>query len=253
MTDTQIRGTTGADAPVGPGTGPDPVDAGPQAPLGQHETILGLSLVGLVFLAGLYFHWWPGMVFLDHWLFDLIHPALANSIWRHITYLKSLPVLIGGSILAAIAVVARDRWRAAAVLVSPTLAVILTEWVLKDAVGRRYAQVVSFPSGTTTAVAALATAWVLVVPARYRVWAVLVAVFVVGLEVMAVIALLWHYPTDALAGAVFGAGVVFLVDGSLHLAVGAVRRRRAESETPYAGVPGSATGSGATPAPPPAT
>jgi len=33
---------------------------------------------------------------------------------------------------------------------------------------------------------------------------------------VAVIALRWHYPSDALAGGAFGVGVVLLLDGILH-------------------------------------
>ena len=35
--------------------------------------------------------------------------------------------------------------------------------------------------------------------------------------VVAVIGLRWHYPTDAVAGAVLGVGAVLLVDGVAHL------------------------------------
>jgi membrane-associated phospholipid phosphatase len=39
----------------------------------------------------------------------------------------------------------------------------------------------------------------------------------VALECRAVVALQWHYPSDALGGAAFGVGMVLLVDGVLHL------------------------------------
>jgi membrane-associated phospholipid phosphatase len=40
---------------------------------------------------------------------------------------------------------------------------------------------------------------------------------VVSLMIVSVIGLRWHYPTDALAGAVLGVGTVLTVDGLVHL------------------------------------
>ena len=67
-----------------------------------------------------------------------------------------------------------------------------------------------------------------------------VVAFVVGLECMAVVALQWHYPADALAGAVFGAGFVLLADGVLHLAVDAVDGAGPTSGTRRHRIPGPA-------------
>ena len=261
MTDDLDVHATTAEVPVSsPPTGELPVyEAPPEEPTdepvndGRLESIVGGAMVVSVVLAALYFRHFPGPIFLDHWGFSFVHARLGNGFYNRVTDLRSVPVLVAGSILAALVVVGRDRLRAVACLVAPALAVVLVEWLLKPVVARRYAEVLSFPSGTTTTVAGLATAWVLAVPRRIRPVAIVIGAFLTGLECIAVVALLWHYPTDALAGAAFGAGVVFLVDGSLHLAVGAVRRRRAESGAPYAGVPGSATGTGAAPAPPPVT
>jgi membrane-associated phospholipid phosphatase len=202
------------------------------ADTGCREAIAGGILVGLTALVGLYFRARPGETFLDRWGASLLHPAHAHSRWSLVADLRSVPFLVGGSILAALVVVSRDRWRAFACLVAPTLAVLLTEYVLKPVVGRRLAEVLSFPSGTTTVVGSIAMVWILAVPARIRPAIVIVSTFVVALECMAVVALQWHFPTDALGGAVFGAGVVLLVDGLLHLAVVAVRRRILSTSEP---------------------
>jgi len=193
---------------------------------GRGEAIVGVVLVGLTVAAALYFRWRPGPNFLDHWGTSLVHPALSNTWWKHLTYLRSMPVLVGGSILAAVVVAGRDRWRALACLVAPPLAVLLTEYVLKPEIARRYAQVLSFPSGTTTVVGAVTMAFVIAVPGRIRPVVATIGAFLVGLECMAVVALQWHFPTDGLGGAVFGAGMVLLIDGLIHLAVSAERRRR---------------------------
>jgi membrane-associated phospholipid phosphatase len=189
-------------------------------------------MVGLVLLAALWFRARPEQVFLDNWGFSFVHPELDNTWWQDLTDLKSVSVVAAGSILAAVTVVTRDRWRALACLVAPVLAVVLTEYFLKPGVHRHYDGVISFPSGTTTAVSALAMAWVVAVPGRLRPVIAVVGAFLVGLECMAVVGLQWHFPTDALGGAVFGAGVVLLVDGALHLSVGTARRRQARARQP---------------------
>ena len=74
----------------------------------------------------------------------------------------------------------------------------------------------TFPWGTTTVMASVATAWVLAVPRQVRPVAVVVGTFPVGLGCIAVIALPRHFPTDALGGVVFGVGLVVLLDGLLH-------------------------------------
>jgi undecaprenyl-diphosphatase len=137
-----------------------------------------------------------------------------------VTELGGLTVLVGGSLLAAAVTFGRDRVRAVACLVGPVGAVVLSEWVIKPAVGRHYAGVLTFPSGHVTSVAALGTAWTLAVPRWLRWPAAVVAAVVVFLMTMAVVSLAWHYASDALAGAVCGVGTVLLVDGILHLAVG---------------------------------
>ena len=195
------------------------------------EAIAGAILVALILLIALFFRWRPGPTIIDRWGISLIHPALHNASWQRIAQIRSTSFLALGSILAALIVVARDRWRALACLVAPTLAVLLTEYVLKPVIARRYAQVLCFPSGSTTAVAAMAVAWVIAVPRWIRPVVAIVGAFFVGLVCMAVIALQWHLPTDALGGVAFGAGVVLLVDGVIHLVVWAVRRRQRDRST----------------------
>lgn len=184
---------------------------------GRTEIIVGACLVGLVVVAALFFRRHPGPIFLDRWGFSVVHPAVHDTLYKRIAALGSATFLLAGSILAALVVVVRDRLRAVACLVGPGLSAVLVEWLLKPVIARRYAEVLSFPSGTTTVVASVATAWILAVPRRLQPVAVMVGAILVGLECIAVVGLQWHFPTDALGGVAVGAGVVLLVDGLLHV------------------------------------
>jgi len=195
------------------------------------EVIVGGAMVAIVVVVALVFRWRPDQIFIDRWGFSLIHPDVGNSFWVNVTDIRSSSTLVAGSILAALVVVLRDYWRALACLVAPTVAVVLAEYVLKPWIARRYAEVLTFPSGSVTAVAAVAAAWVLAVPLRLRFLVVVIGAFVIGLECVAVVALQWHYPTDALGGALFGVGFVLLADGLLHMCVVAVRSRHSGSPT----------------------
>ena len=184
---------------------------------GRREMVVGVILVAWTLLAGVVVHRYPGPNALDRWGFSALGPSLRSSVLIRITDLGGFPVLAAGSVLAALVVVGRDRWRAAACLCGPALATVLVEWVVKPVVGRRYLEVLTFPSGRVTVVASLATAWVLAVPGWLRVAVAAAGSVVVVAMTVAVVALRWHYPSDALAGAAFGVGVVLAVDGILQM------------------------------------
>ncbi len=97
------------------------------------------------------------------------------------------------------------------------MASLAVEWLLKPVVGRRYMGVLCFPSGSVTVIASTCTALVLAVSRRLRWTAIAVATVIVVSVAVAVIGLRWHYPSDALAGVMFGTGVVLLLDGALHM------------------------------------
>ena len=106
------------------------------------------------------------------------------------------------------------------------LAVAVCDWVVKPVVGRTFADVVSFPSGTVAAVAAVATVALLATPDPWRSVVAALGGTVTVLACMSVVALRWHYPTDAVAGVAVGGGVVLLADCAARgLAVGLARRR----------------------------
>jgi len=78
--------------------------------------------------------------------------------------------------------------------------------VVKPLVGRTLGGVLSYPSGSTVGAAALAAAGVLASPRRWRPWIAGPASAYALWVALAVVALRWHYPTEALAGLAFGVG-----------------------------------------------
>ncbi len=164
--------------------------------------MVGLVLVGVTVLGGVLFGLHPAANAIDRWGFSAVGRDADKGALVRIVKLGDPLVLVLGTLLASVLAFGRDRLRALACLVGPPLAAVLVELALKPLVGRHFEGVLSYPSGNVTNVAAVAAALALAAT-------VAMAVAVTGLR--------WHYPTDALGGAVFGVGVVLLVDGVLHL------------------------------------
>ncbi len=189
---------------------------------------MGAGLVALVACGGLYLSARPNSTRLDQWLFDLV-PSGTDGYLTRITWLRYPAVVVAVSVVLALVVVRRDRARALACLVAPPLALLSSELVIKPAVGRTLGGVLSYPSGSTVGAAALATAAVLVVPMRWRVAATVAASVYALWMAVAVVALRWHFPTDALAGLAYGTGFVLVVDGLVWWALRPLRRRHQPS------------------------
>jgi len=176
------------------------------------ELAVGLVLVGAVVVSGLYLTARPGPTFFDRWGLAAI-PAVHHSwLLLAVTRLGSPFVVVAAAGAGFLATVRRNRPRAAALLVGPVLAVAACDWVVKPVVGRTFDGVVSFPSGTVTAVAAVATVALLGSPDAWRSVAAALGGTATVMAVVSVVALRWHYPTDALAGLATGVGVVLLAD-----------------------------------------
>jgi hypothetical protein len=189
----------------------------------RREILAGGVLALVMVIGGLYLAVWPGPGLIDRVVLDVVH-VHKSAAFIEVTRLRyPLVVVIGVVILAAITV-RRDRARALACLVGPPLALVTCELVAKPLVGRTLGGALSYPSGTAVAAAALSTAVILVTPARWRVvTGVVVGAYTLWVT-LAVIALQWHLPTDALAGVSYGVGVVLVADGLAWFAVGAVGR-----------------------------
>jgi membrane-associated phospholipid phosphatase len=158
----------------------------------------------------------PGPNALDSWGFAAIPHSARSSALIHVTDLGSAAVLVAATLAAGLVVVRRDRVRALSCVLGPAVVVGSVELVVKPLVGRHYEGVLSYPSGNVAALAAVAAAWVVAVPPRLRPVAAAVGTLATAAMAVAVVGLRWHYPSDALGGAVLGVGMVLFIDGALH-------------------------------------
>jgi hypothetical protein len=188
----------------------------------------GASAVLTTALLGAFFHFRPGPTAIDRWGFALFPNSTNSSFFRSMTWFGSVTVLLvgaGGAAGTAWFTGQRDRWRAAACIIGPLAAAAANQFLLKPVVGRLYVGELSFASGSVIVIVGVGVAWVLAVPRRFRALAAIVGVIAAAMVGIAVVALQWHYPTDALVGAWFAAGTVFLVDGISRFLPGGTRRR----------------------------
>ncbi len=178
--------------------------------------LVGAILLSAVVLGGVYLALLPAPGRIDDWLQQFI-PASKSSTLTALTVLRYPLCIVIGSIVACAVTIRRDRPRAVACLVGPPLALALGELVVKPAVGRTLGGSLSYPSGSTVGVAALGVAVVLATPQRLRAVTAPVAIVYALVMAVAVVSLGWHFPTDALAGLAWGAGIVLLADASAWL------------------------------------
>jgi membrane-associated phospholipid phosphatase len=182
------------------------------------EMLLGCFLIAAATLAGLVLvhRPWPNRI--DAIGFRLLPADLSSGWAADMARLGSLTVLIAGvAALCVVAVMSRNWMRALSCLIAPTAVVLIVQTVAKPLVGRHFegSTSLSYPSGTVTAVAALAAAAFLVAPWFAKPLVAVAGGVVVVAVCAAVVVLRWHYPTDALGGVCVGAGAVFAVDGFL--------------------------------------
>ncbi len=207
------------------------------------ELTAALALLAAAAIAGvlLVHRPWPNR--LDVWGFSLLPANLGSRTYHDVADLGSAPVFAAGILVTAAIGWWRDRPRALACLLGPTLAVFVTERIAKPLVGRHAVLGgSSYPSGTVTAVAALAVAVVLVSPRLLRPLSALLTAFAVLAVCAAVVGMRWHYPTDTMGGIGVGAGSVLLVDGLAHLP-GALRSGAGRRAVPQSSSPSTDSGS----------
>ena len=185
---------------------------------------VGVLLLGVATLAGIVFVHRPWPNRLDIWG-DRLLPADMSSRWaHHFVSLGSMGVLLAGVVLVLLIGILRDWVRGIACATAPVIAVLIVQEIAKPLVDRQIALGdLSYPSGTVAAVAALATALTLVMPAKARFPMALLGLLAIGGTGAAVVVLRWHYPTDALGGVAVGVGSVFLVDALLHVPMAIAR------------------------------
>jgi len=191
------------------------------------ELALGVVLLALAAIAGYALIRRPWTNRLDAAGFAAFPANLHYSLYREVARIGSLPVLIGGIAFAIILSIWRDWPRAVACVVGPLTAVEITERVAKPLVGRHLVALGgdSYPSGTVAAAAALVTVITLAAPVVLRPLFGLGGLAVIGAVGVAVVGMRWHYPTDAMGGALVGVGSVLTLDALLHVP-GCWRRSR---------------------------
>jgi membrane-associated phospholipid phosphatase len=188
-------------------------------------------MLAVAALTGLLIAHHPARDWFDAWGLALLPARPGSTLYHDLADLASAPVIVLGIVATALVTIRRDPRRAVACVAGPLLAILLTEHVVKPLVAR---QLVlgnySYPSGTITAVVAVAVAAVMVTrrPARPIVAAVAFAA-VLSLCI-AVVGMRWHYPTDALGGVCIGSGSMLVVDAMLQLRVFPAGRNRAGVE-----------------------
>ncbi len=201
------------------------------------ELVVGTALLAMAGLAGLFFvrRPWPNRI--DALGYRLL-PANYGSGWAHaLTQIGSVSGVLIGVVVLIVVGVTQDWVRAVVSALAPIGAVLVVDQVAKPLIGRHIGGVVgSYPSGTVTAVAALATGAVLVAPRVCKAAATILASLVVIGICAAVVVLRWHYPTDALGGACVGIGAVLFLDAMAHLPwiiggrIGSVRSPRFQEQ-----------------------
>jgi membrane-associated phospholipid phosphatase len=196
------------------------------------EVTVGVGLLLAVAVGGLYLMIRPGPTVLDRWIFTAVRPVHHSGFLLVVTRLGSPFVVVAASVAGFLATIRRNRPRAGALLAGPVLAVAACDWVIKPVVDRTFAGVVSFPSGTVAAVAAVATVGLVATPDPWRAVTAALGGTVTVLAAMSVVALRWHYPTDALAGVAVGGGVVLVADCVARAVATRVARARAFEREP---------------------
>lgn len=189
------------------------------------ELTAGLLLLIAAAVVGALFVRRPWENRLDVLAYDLVPARLTWRGYLDVAELGSTTVLFAGTAICAFVSLWRDRARTLACVAGPLCAVLVTERVAKPLVARHgVLGGDSYPSGTVTAVAALAMVLVLVTPRLLRPLAALLGVVAVAAVSVAVIGLRWHYATDTVGGTLVGAGSVLALDAMAHLPVIAWRQ-----------------------------
>ena len=193
---------------------------------GRAETAAGSALLAVSFLGAVVAMAHPAPNALDRWGFATFPREPRSALLIRISDFGSPPVLILAALAAGLVALRSDRVRALSCVLGPAIVAFSVEFVIKPIVGRHFEAVLTYPSGTVADLAAVATAWAIAVP-RWLRWPVVVAgAGATAAMMVAVVGLRWHYPSDAVGGAVLGVAIVLFIDGALHLWLGNGRRRQ---------------------------
>lgn len=193
---------------------PAPRSSTRAAALGR--VLAGCLLLAAVAVLGAFLAARPQASAFDRWGLSQLPHAYHSLAFQAVAELGN-PLVVGVvALLGAAATWRADRLRAASLVLGPLLGGLL-ELAAKHAVGRLMGTGLTYPSGHAVGAAAVGTVLALAARGRWRLLACgMAAVVELGVAV-AVVALGWHFPTDALGGLALGTGSVLVVDGGAHL------------------------------------
>lgn len=182
------------------------------------ELVIGIGLLAGAALAGYLLAKHPEENRLDAAGFWHLAADPTSRLANDLVKLGSAEGLIAGVALAFLVAIWRNWVRALACAAAPVVAVLVTERVAKPMVGRAIGSGgYTYPSGTITAVAAVAAALYVVAPRLIRPLVGLVGLAGLVGTGWAVLVLRWHYPTDVIGGVLVGCGAVLVIDAAAHL------------------------------------
>jgi membrane-associated phospholipid phosphatase len=184
---------------------------GPRAKL-----LTGCALLAAVAVLGLYLSMHPGLNPVDRLAFRVIPNEWTEHRLLLLADFGRPRVVIPAVAFCFFISLWWSRRRAITCVIAPLLAVGITEYIAKPAVGRLYGAVLCYPSGHMTAVAAVMSVFVLAVPPRFRGWALVIGVIVDSAVGVTLLLLRWHYLTDVCAGLLVSVGTTLIVDAIVH-------------------------------------
>lgn len=191
----------------------------PRARVFGIETVIGALLLGGVALLGAFLAYHQGENRIDAWFYARIPHRKHAWLPDVLVDLGSVPALVLGSVVAVVVTIRRDPWRSLTCGLSPVLATLISDQIVKPLVDRYIAPgELTFPSGTVTVAAALATVAVLVTPPGWKPASVAGSIAALVGVCLSVLVLRWHFATDVIGACGLGIGVVLCVDGLVGLA-----------------------------------
>lgn len=182
------------------------------------KLLVGGVLLGAVAVLGWYLSVYPGLNPVDRLAFRIIPNEYTEHPLLFVADFGRPRVVIPAVAFCFFISLLWSRRRAITCVIAPLLAVGITEYIAKPAVGRTYGGTLCYPSGHMTAVAAVMSVFVLAVPPRFRGWAVVIGVIVDSVVGVTLMLLRWHYLSDVTGGLALSVGTTLVVDALVHYA-----------------------------------
>lgn len=182
----------------------------------QRRIVTSVVLLALAAIGGVYFKFEPGPTPVDRLAFGILPSEWSVHYLTYVADLGRPRVVVPAVVLCFVIAMFWDKRRAGAVAVAPPVAIGITEYIGKPAVGRMFGGSLCYPSGHMTAVAAVVAVLVIAVPPRLRYVMLVFGVLVDILVAIVLMLLRWHYLTDICAGAFISIGTTLFLDTLVH-------------------------------------